>query len=204
MVSLFALLFSINTLGLLEGLSTTPRPPPHKCQKIGLAHCNVLAYNQTSYPNIADHWNLSSVEQDFISYRQIIDSECYPLAKEFICQLLQPHCVDDDIIWPCRDFCEEFQRSCEAWIPKSLAKVFDCKKYPNTSPSTSSSASSASMSTSANSGGSANKDSSIIRDAQKAVVDRNKPAAKKTCNAKPNCAAKELQMRDDHGEGGKI
>ena len=92
--------------GMLEGLSTEPTPAPRKCMPLGLSYCRFMAYNRTSYPNLLNHWNLSSVEEDFITYKEIIDSECYELAREFLCFLLQPECVEDEIVMPCRNFCQ--------------------------------------------------------------------------------------------------
>ncbi|XP_074601208.1 atrial natriuretic peptide-converting enzyme isoform X2 [Brevipalpus obovatus] len=116
--------------GLLEGLSTEATPPPRRCARIGLPFCSVLPYNYTSYPNIVGHWNVSSLEEDFVSFRQIVDAECYPLAREFVCRLVQPECEEDTMIWPCRDFCEDFYRSCKDWIPKKWASKMKCKRFP--------------------------------------------------------------------------
>lgn len=118
--------------GLLEGLTTEPTPPPRRCYPIELAFCKTLPYNQSSYPNIVGHWNISSVEEDFIPYRVIIDSECYPLAREFICQLVQPECERDEMIPPCQDFCEDFVNSCKNWIPKNILTKIKCKEFPMT------------------------------------------------------------------------
>ncbi len=117
--------------GLLEGLPIVATPSPRKCTAIGLPFCNSLSYNKTSYPNIIGHWNMSSVEEDLISYRQIIDFECYPLAREFICSVLQPECDHDELIWPCRDFCQDFLKACSSWISKKLLKKFNCIDFPS-------------------------------------------------------------------------
>jgi len=116
--------------GLLEGLSTDPTPPPRRCQEIGLQYCNSLSYNKTSYPNIVGHWNLTSVEEEFIQYRQIVDFECHKKAREFICKVLQPECQRDELIWPSKQFCEEFYTACQSWIPSKLLKKFNCSEYP--------------------------------------------------------------------------
>lgn len=117
--------------GILEGLSTEATPPPRRCSKIALPFCSILPYNSTSYPNIVGHWNLTSLEEDFVMFRQIVDAECYPLAREFICRLVQPECEEDNMVWPCRDFCEDFHRSCQDWIPKKLANKVKCNKFPS-------------------------------------------------------------------------
>ena len=116
--------------GLLEGLSTQATPEPRRCTKIGLTYCNSISYNKTSYPNVIGHWNISSVEEDYLLFRQIVDFECYPLAREFMCRLLQPECEDDEMIWPCKDFCKDFIDSCESWIPKKLQQKINCNDFP--------------------------------------------------------------------------
>lgn len=118
--------------GLIEGLSTEPTPAPRKCTRVGLPFCErVLPYNETSYPNLAGHWNLTSTESELSTYRQLVDAECYPLAREFVCRLLQPECVDrDELVWPCRDFCEDFKKACKNWLPASVEKALRCREYP--------------------------------------------------------------------------
>ncbi|RWS15615.1 hypothetical protein B4U79_16454 [Dinothrombium tinctorium] len=117
--------------GLLEGLYTEPTPPPRKCSSISLPYCGSLPYNFTSFPNIIGHWNTSSLEEDLIAFRQIADFECYQMAREFICGILQPECVDDEMIWPCREFCEDFRQSCETFLTKQISKRIKCKSFPS-------------------------------------------------------------------------
>jgi len=117
--------------GLLEGLTTEATPPPRRCSSIALKYCSILSYNHTSYPNIIGHWNLTSLEEDFIYYRQIVDAECYSMAREFICRLLQPECEQDEMIWPCKQFCFDFKKSCKAWIPAKIMKNIDCASFPS-------------------------------------------------------------------------
>lgn len=117
--------------GLLEGLSTEATPPVRKCSKIGLNFCKALPYNETSYPNLVNHWNLTSLESQLISYRQIVDAECYPLAYEFVCLMIQPECVgEDELVYPCRDFCVEFVKNCSNWIPDKIKELIKCSEMP--------------------------------------------------------------------------
>lgn len=120
--------------GLLEGLSTEPTPAPRKCMPLGLNYCRFLSYNQTSYPNALDHWNLTIAEEDFVVYKEVVDSECYPLAREFLCQLLQPECIDDEMVMPCKTFCYEFFDACHRWLPEKVAGKIECAKFPDSVP----------------------------------------------------------------------
>ncbi|XP_015786527.1 uncharacterized protein LOC107363772 [Tetranychus urticae] len=134
--------------GLLEGLTTEPTPPPRRCVPIELPFCsNLLEYNYTSYPNIGGHWNLTSLEADLIPYRQIVDAECYPLAREFICQIVQPQCWEDEIIPPCREYCEDFMSSCKDWLVKSITDKLKCKQFPSSDEGSSGTTTSSSLTT---------------------------------------------------------
>jgi len=126
--------------GVLEGLVTEPTPPVRRCQKIDLPFCSsILPYNETSYPNIMDHWNVSAVEKTLSAFRQVVDAECYPFAREFICRILQPECLPGDVlVYPCRPFCSEFKRSCGQWIDRMedksknsfFEKMIKCSDFP--------------------------------------------------------------------------
>ena len=58
--------------------------------------------------------------------REIVDSKCYSLTYEFVCQLLQPVCFHEKIILPCRDFCSEFMNSCANVLPGELRDRIKC------------------------------------------------------------------------------
>ena len=117
--------------GLLEGLPTEPTPPLRRCNKIEIPFCaGTLSYNLTSYPNLVGHWNQTSVEEALVSYRQMVDAECYPMARELVCRLLQPECIRDEMVWVCRDVCEDFKKSCEKLIDEKILKMIKCKEFP--------------------------------------------------------------------------
>lgn len=120
--------------GILEGLSTEPTPAPRICLPLGLNYCRFLSYNRTGYPNALNHLNQSSVEEDFIVYKNIIDSECYPLAREYLCGLLQPECIEDEIVLPCKTFCLEFFEHCHRWLPEKVALKMRCSTFPESLP----------------------------------------------------------------------
>ena len=60
-------------------------------------------------------------------FREIVDSKCYSLAYEFVCQLLQPVCYQQKTVLPCRDFCGEFMESCGNILPKNLREQIQCE-----------------------------------------------------------------------------
>ena len=62
----------------------------------------------------------------FLLSREIVDSKCYSLTYEFVCQLLQPVCFHEKIILPCQDFCSEFMNSCANVLPGELRDRIKC------------------------------------------------------------------------------
>lgn len=65
-----------------------------------------------------------------------MDAECYPLSREYICRILQPECVNDELVFPCRDFCKDFKDACSKWIERDDSKkgLFEqmtkCNEFP--------------------------------------------------------------------------
>lgn len=125
--------------GILEGFTTqsTIQLVKRTCQVIEITYCsNVVSYNLTSYPNIVGHDNSTSVKQSLDEFRQIVDAECYSLAREFICHLLQPNCHLGQIIYPCREDCVDFKNSCGRWIDRAentmnqLISQINCQTFP--------------------------------------------------------------------------
>ncbi|KAK0098199.1 hypothetical protein PV326_010521 [Microctonus aethiopoides] len=114
--------------------STTTAPPPRSCTELGLSYCKHLPYNVTSYPNIFGHRSLAEVEDDVIAFRELVDAECYRLAYDFICQVLQPSCMQSEteatLQLPCRSFCREFWSGCGNRLPDRIRSALDCTNFP--------------------------------------------------------------------------
>ncbi|KYQ55121.1 Atrial natriuretic peptide-converting enzyme [Trachymyrmex zeteki] len=113
---------------------TTTAPPPRRCSKLDLSYCKHLPYNISSYPNMLGHGSLSDVEEDVIAFRELVDAECYPLAYDFVCQVLQPACrasqPEDLLELPCRSFCREFWNGCGSRLPEKIKRALDCSNFP--------------------------------------------------------------------------
>ena len=58
--------------------------------------------------------------------RRLVDSDCYTLSYEFVCQLLQPVCFQERLVLPCRDFCVEFLGKCADVLPGDLRDRIVC------------------------------------------------------------------------------
>ncbi|XP_012282643.1 atrial natriuretic peptide-converting enzyme isoform X2 [Orussus abietinus] len=113
---------------------TTTAPPPRKCSKLELSYCRHLPYNVTSYPNVLGHKSLEDVQNDVIAFRELVDAECYRLAYDFICQVLQPSCLpghgQDVLHLPCRSFCREFWLGCGNRLSDRIRQALDCSNFP--------------------------------------------------------------------------
>lgn len=63
-----------------------------------------------------------------------MDAECYPLAYDFVCQVLQPACrssqPEDLLQLPCRSFCREFWNGCGSRLPEKIKRALDCSNFP--------------------------------------------------------------------------
>lgn len=70
----------------------------------------------------------------FHVYRELVDAECYRLAYDFVCQVLQPACVanqpEDLLQLPCRSFCREFWNGCGSRLPDKIKRLLDCSNFP--------------------------------------------------------------------------
>ena len=96
------------------------------CTPFELNFCRHLPYNFTTFPNAMGHIDSTSATNDLNRFKRIVDSKCYSLAYEFVCQLLQPVCFQNKMILPCRDFCHEFMDSCSNVLPAELRNRIDC------------------------------------------------------------------------------
>lgn len=127
--------------GTSTSMSTTTKRPPRQCAPIQLDYCSKMPYNMTSYPNIIGHRNYFEVLEDVISFREIVDAECYRLAYEFVCLALQPPCqkavteAEDLLVTPCRNYCHDFLKNCGNRIPSRFQNALDCSKFEEMSAS---------------------------------------------------------------------
>lgn len=109
--------------------------PPRRCESLKLDYCRAIGYNVTTYPNLLGHKNIDEVKADLIAFREIVDSECYRQAYDFVCRLLQPPCkyrepFEPEIGMICRDYCLDFHKSCGNRIAVQFKSFFDCERFP--------------------------------------------------------------------------
>lgn len=117
--------------------------PPRTCEPVKLKFCRQIGYNMTTYPNLLGHQNRDEIEKDLISFREVVDSECFLQAYDFLCHLLQPPCElaldtkhNEIRVKPrflCRSYCQAFAEGCLSRIPQKFKAYFDCERYPEQS-----------------------------------------------------------------------
>lgn len=124
---------STSTTSITKAVTQTPRPP-RTCSTLNVKYCQKLGYNITTYPNFLGHNNVKDVEDDVISFRELVDAECYRHAYEFVCEILQPSCKkgveEDAMILPCRSFCRDFIVGCGSRLLSKFKDVLDCSRFP--------------------------------------------------------------------------
>jgi len=103
---------------------------PRQCSPVHSGYCSNLPYNLTTYPNMLHHTSIDQVDAVIDQIKEVVDSGCYPLAYELLCQVVQPVCYNDRIVKPCVMFCQEFMNACEGYIPKGLLDNLKCKTLP--------------------------------------------------------------------------
>lgn len=123
-----------STIKMVTQAVTQAPPPPRTCAPMEMSYCSGLKYNITTFPNILGHKSLKEVEEDVIAFREVVDAECYRLAYEFVCQVLQPACKNqpkaDQMILPCRSFCRDFMAGCGSRLLPKFKELLDCSRFP--------------------------------------------------------------------------
>lgn len=117
--------------------------PPRTCVPVKLSFCRQVGYNMTTYPNLLGHNSQEEIERDLITFRELVDSECFLQAYDFLCHLMQPSCelnldsknnkIEINPRYLCRSYCQDFIDGCLGRIPDKFKHYFDCEKFPEQS-----------------------------------------------------------------------
>lgn len=126
---------SLGPEGATTDEPTAVEKVPRRCEPVRLTYCTAIGYNVTTYPNLLGHANLDEATTDLIAFREIVDSECFRQAYDFVCRMLQPPCHYRESLEPamgsiCRQYCTEFHKECGNRIPNRYKSFFDCDRFP--------------------------------------------------------------------------
>ncbi|XP_070821650.1 uncharacterized protein [Chaetodon trifascialis] len=93
----------------------TPAAPasPATCQTITVPLCKGLPYTETVLPNAAGHTTQSDAALTLTTFVPLLQVECSPHLKSFLCSVYTPKCVSGRPRPPCRTLCEHVRSSCE-------------------------------------------------------------------------------------------
>lgn len=124
----------LDYLEMIASNQTESKKDTFRCENQKLSFCKFLPYKSVLYhQNLTIYQNLEDLEKEFIYFREIIDSECFHLAEQFICLILQPPCPDEmdsnPRFLPCGQLCEQFLYSCSTYIPIQIRnKFYSCQQ----------------------------------------------------------------------------
>lgn len=109
----------------------------NNCKPIpaNLLLCHDIEYTEMRLPNLLGHETMNEVLQQASSWIPLVQKQCHPDTRKFLCSLFAPVCLDDldEPIQPCRSLCESVKRGC-APIMSAFGfpwpNMLDCDHFP--------------------------------------------------------------------------
>uniref|UniRef100_A0A8C9MKW5 Secreted frizzled-related protein 5-like n=1 Tax=Serinus canaria TaxID=9135 RepID=A0A8C9MKW5_SERCA len=94
--------------------------------------CHMIGYTEMRLPNLMGHTSMAEVILKSSTWQHLVQTDCHPHVRTFLCSLFAPICLDT-FIHPCRSMCAAVRASCapvllcqgQPW-PASL----DCDRFP--------------------------------------------------------------------------
>ncbi|KFO90744.1 Secreted frizzled-related protein 2, partial [Buceros rhinoceros silvestris] len=76
--------------------------------------CRGIEYQSMRLPNLLGHETVQEVLEQASTWIPLVQKQCHPDTRKFLCSLFAPVCIDDldEIIQPCHSLCEEVKESC--------------------------------------------------------------------------------------------
>nr|XP_057930006.1 secreted frizzled-related protein 2 [Doryrhamphus excisus] len=112
-------------------------PRKRNCKAIpaNLLLCRGIEYADMRLPNLLGHETMSEVLQQATSWIPLVQKQCHPDTRKFLCSLFAPVCLDDldEPIRPCRSLCEGVKRGCAPVMSAfgfPWPKMLDCDRFP--------------------------------------------------------------------------
>lgn len=65
-----------------------------KCERITISMCTDMKYNLTKMPNLLGHNNQKEAFVEFQTFLPLVQVNCSPLLKFFLCSLYAPMCTE--------------------------------------------------------------------------------------------------------------
>lgn len=89
------------------------QPTLPTCQPITVPLCRNLPYTETILPNTLGHQTQEDANLEIQQFVPLIQAECSPHLKPFLCSVYTPKCVLRRAQPPCRTNCEQARSGCE-------------------------------------------------------------------------------------------
>ncbi|KAM3924082.1 secreted frizzled-related protein 5-like [Leptodactylus fuscus] len=97
-----------------------------------LGICHNLGYTEMRLPNLMGHVTIPEVVSKAPQWHKLLQTDCHPYARMFLCSLFSPVCLDT-FIQPCRSMCEAVRDSCApilACHDQSWPESLNCERFP--------------------------------------------------------------------------
>lgn len=97
--------------------------------------CHDIEYTEMRLPNLLGHETMNEVLQQASSWIPLVQKQCHPDTRKFLCSLFAPVCLDDldEPIQPCRSLCESVKHGCAPVMSAfgfPWPKMLDCDRFP--------------------------------------------------------------------------
>ncbi|XP_041075487.1 secreted frizzled-related protein 2 [Polyodon spathula] len=97
--------------------------------------CHDIEYSDMRLPNLLGHETMKEVLQQASSWIPLVQKQCHPDTKKFLCSLFAPVCLDelDEPIQPCRTLCERVEQSCAPVMSAfgyPWPDMLNCSRFP--------------------------------------------------------------------------
>ncbi|XP_070562716.1 uncharacterized protein [Ptychodera flava] len=106
-----------------------------RCEPLTIPLCQGLGYNETIFPNILNHESQEEAAFEVNQFWPLIEAECSPHLKRFLCSVYAPVCtVLEDPIPPCRALCKAAKDGCGDLLRRNGLRWSDslkCRQFPS-------------------------------------------------------------------------
>lgn len=101
-----------------------------RCEPISVPMCSDMPYTQTILPNSLGQRSQQQITQELLQhFYSLVQMNCSPALKPFLCSVYTPECVEGKARPPCRTLCEEARSACEPLMKRSMSWTFNCDAY---------------------------------------------------------------------------
>ncbi|RVE63077.1 hypothetical protein OJAV_G00163270 [Oryzias javanicus] len=104
--------FTSESCEQIKEVPVKPTLPTGTCQKITVSLCADLPYTETILPNILGHETQDDARLAVHQFYPLVEVQCSPHLKPFLCSVYTPKCVSGRRQAPCRALCEQARSGC--------------------------------------------------------------------------------------------